>query len=266
MASDASSRVRSLPAAIVPTLDTELSLARSHPAAGSGVVVAGLDEVGRGALAGPVVVGACAVRILPAGIERPLPDGVRDSKALTARRREGLVAPIRQAALAHATGWASPAEIDERGILAALALAAGRALAHLPVPPEIVLMDGDADIVTPALGELARQGRAVPRSLVHLQVKADRDCQSVAAASVLAKVERDQHMVELDALATDYGWAGNKGYGSAAHREALRRLGAHPQHRRSWNLGLPSAEQEPGVLWGGAGDQPRPLIPKEAQP
>lgn len=277
---------------VAPTWDTEIALALAHadasPDASRGddfadparpVVVAGVDEVGRGALAGPVVVGAFAVLIGSDGPERALPEGVRDSKALTARRREALVGPLREVAHAHALGWASPEEIDARGILAALSLAAGRAITGLGVAADIVLMDGDADVITPALAELspgAAGGGAEGRSLpsVQLRVKADRDCMSVAAASVLAKVARDAHMVELDALAPHYGWAGNKGYGSAAHREALRTRGAHAQHRRSWNLGLPASGDEnvqgtpgvPGVLWADAGEQPRPRIPKEAQP
>lgn len=300
--------------AAVPSWDTEIALALAHadsahpdpahpdPLGGGAeqptdheqadrpVVIAGVDEVGRGALAGPVVVGAYAVLMGADGPARALPGGVRDSKALTARRREALVDPLQEVAHAHALGWASPEEIDTRGILAALSLAAGRAIAALGVDVDIVLMDGDADVITPALAELAasdggrradgavrgsapggRGGRALPA--VHLRVKADRDCMSVAAASVLAKVARDQHMVELDALAPDYGWASNKGYGSAAHREALRAIGAHAQHRRSWNLGITvtgSANVQetpgvPGVLWSDAGEEPRPRIPKEAQ-
>lgn len=289
----ASARRRS---AAVPSWDTEVGLALAHAdsapvdALGGGdrssarpVVIAGVDEVGRGALAGPVVVGAFAVRMGPDGPQRALPEGVRDSKALTARRREALVDPLREAAYAHALGWASPEEIDARGILSALSLAAGRAIAALGVAVDIVLMDGDADVITPALAELALAagdgpdsglGAAQAPPAVHLRVKADRDCMSVAAASVLAKVARDQHMVELDTLAPDYGWAGNKGYGSAAHREALRTIGAHAQHRRSWNLGIPATGsanvQEtpglPGVLWSDAGEQPRPRMSKEAQP
>ncbi|MCG7310695.1 ribonuclease HII [Brachybacterium sp. ACRRE] len=278
--------------ASAPTWDTEIALALAHADAAHPaphgdaaadparpVVIAGVDEVGRGALAGPVVVGAFAVLIGADGPEHALPEGVRDSKALTARRREALVGPLREVAHAHALGWASPEEIDARGILAALSLAAGRAIAGLGVAADIVLMDGDADVITPAL---AAQGPGSadgweaghPLPSVHLRVKADRDCMSVAAASVLAKVARDAHMVDLDALAPHYGWAGNQGYGSAAHREALRTRGAHAQHRRSWNLGLPVSGaanvQEtpgvPGVLWSDAGEQPRPRIPKEAQP
>jgi ribonuclease HII len=244
-----------------PTCETELALARDHPALDRGVVVAGVDEVGRGALAGPVTVGACAVRIGSTGLERELPAGVRDSKALTALRRERLVAPIRESAHAHALGWASAAEIDEHGIVPALTLAAGRAIAALRTVPDIVLMDGDVDVITPALG-----GQLEHPPAVHLRVRADRDCASVAAASVLAKVARDQHMAEIHALAPEYGWAGNKGYGSAAHREALRTRGAHSEHRRSWNLGVPDPVQEPGVLWGRAGEDPAPRTPKEAQP
>lgn len=219
--------------AVVPTLDVERALAA---ACGPGErIVVGIDEVGRGALAGPVTLGACAVRAVDGEIA-PLPAGVRDSKRLTARRREALVEPIRESALAVATGWASAAEIDEAGIMTALTRAALRALDGLELPDgariDAILLDGDADVLTPAL---VSRGGHVPR--IALQVSADRDCASVAAASVVAKVARDAHMVALDEELPAYSWAGNKGYGSAAHREAIDALGASDHHRRSWRLG-----------------------------
>lgn len=219
--------------AVVPTLDVERALAA---ACGPGErIVVGIDEVGRGALAGPVALGACAVRAVDGEIA-PLPAGVRDSKRLTARRREALVEPIRESALAVATGWASAAEIDEAGIMTALTRAALRALDGLELPDgariDAILLDGDADVLTPAL---VSRGGHVPR--VALQVSADRDCASVAAASVVAKIARDARMVALDEELPAYGWAGNKGYGSAAHREAIDALGASDHHRRSWRLG-----------------------------
>lgn len=217
-----------------PTLTTELELARPL---GRDAVVVGIDEVGRGAIAGPVVIGACALLIRGGATAVPLPAGVRDSKALSAARREALVEPLRSSVHAHALGWASPAEIDEHGILPALTLAATRAIAAIPGPIDAIIMDGSVDVITPAL-----LGLLDPVPPVRLQVKADRDCLSVAAASVLAKAARDAHMVQLAEAAPDYGWAQNKGYASAVHREALRTRGLHEEHRRSWNLvGAPAA-------------------------
>lgn len=249
--------------AIVPDCATELELASALD--GSAVVV-GLDEVGRGALAGPVVIGACAIRIEEGRVTVPLPDGVRDSKALTAARREALIAPVTAAAHAHALGWASAQEIDERGIMGALTLASLRALDGLGTGVDAILLDGSVDVLTSHLPVVP--GEAVPR--VSLRVRGDRHCRSVAAASVLAKVARDRRMGELAALAPEYGWASNKGYGSAAHREAILRVGPHAEHRRSWNLsGAPAAASRPArtprrtatlpadVLWAPDSDDPQ---------
>ncbi|WP_233190837.1 ribonuclease HII [Brachybacterium sp. UMB0905] len=228
--------------AAAPDFTTELTLAaRCGP--GRRIVV-GIDEVGRGALAGPVAMGACAIEIRD-GTVSALPEGVRDSKALTARRREALIEPIQHAALATAVGWAGPEEIDEAGIVTALTRAALRALAQIEEQTgevDAVLLDGSVDVLTPVLA--AAEG-TVPQ--VELRVKADRDCASVAAASILAKVARDARMAELAQEAPKYGWDSNKGYGSAVHREAIDRLGPHAQHRRSWRLG--SGKPAPGVLW-----------------
>lgn len=229
-----------------PTLEHECALAASV-AEDRPVVVVGLDEVGRGAIAGPVAVGACAVLIQDGTVSRPLPADVRDSKLLSATRRDALVDPIRESAHASAIGWASPAEIDSQGIITALSLAARRALDGLGVPVDAVLLDGNVDVLA---DDSAPEGRAAPSPVVALRVKADRDCQSVAAASVLAKVARDAHMAELSHEAPAYGWEKNKGYGSAGHREAIGELGTHHQHRRSWNLGPSEPTPNPGVPWG----------------
>lgn len=235
----------------VPTLDLELALAtRCGP--GPRIVV-GIDEVGRGALAGPVAVGACAIEVVE-GRALALPDGVRDSKALTARRREHLVEPIRSAARSTAVGWSEPAEIDELGIMRALTLAALRAIDALEVAADAIILDGSVDVLTP---DLSRRPGRCPR--VELRVKADRDCASTAAASIIAKVARDRRMQELDAVAPAYGWAANKGYGSATHRTAILEHGPSDQHRRSWNLGGRESVL-PGVLWD---DQSSPQPGKE---
>ena len=204
-----------------PTYDHEREL---H--AGGARFVIGCDEVGRGAIAGPVSVGL-AVTDLSLGVH---PVGLRDSKMLSEARREAM-APL-AAAWVHfsAVGEASPAEVDEVGIIAALGLAGKRALATLhglgaSITDSVILLDGSHDWLTPAL---------VSRLDVRTRVKADRDCASVAAASVIAKVHRDRVMIAADATTPGYGWAGNKGYGSAAHYDAIAALGASVHHRRTW--------------------------------
>lgn len=245
---------------IDPTDETERQVAaavrraRDLPGAAP-VTVVGLDEVGRGALAGPLCLGACAITVTGDGIGEDLPGGIRDSKALTARARERLEAPIVLAARGWGLGWSAPEEIDEIGIGRALTRAALRALDAVAQATRIdaVLVDGSVDVLTPALR--ARRAHspmvAAPEPLVHVQAKADRDCVSVAAASILAKVARDRVMVELAAADGAYGWARNKGYASAEHRAALAEHGPHPQHRWSWKLpGVqPGGARAPGVLW-----------------
>ena len=211
--------------------DLEVSLARRWG------IVAGMDEVGRGALAGPVAVGVALIGIDAA----PVPEGLTDSKALTARRREALVDPVREWALASAVGYASPQEIDDWGIIAALRLAGRRALAEVAshgLVPGGVLLDGSHnwlsapdDLFGAIAGPEDPLGVDLP---VQMQVKADASCAVVAAASVLAKVERDHLMQELED--PGYGWASNKGYGSAAHTRAIVELGVSDQHRRSWKM------------------------------
>ena len=194
-------------------------------AAGSTCVI-GCDEVGRGALAGPVAVGVAAIDASVA----PLPAGLRDSKMLSEPRRE-LLAPIAaEWVVQSAVGLASAEEIDELGIMVCLGLAGKRALAQLhargiDVLGSVVLLDGSDDWLSRAL--------STPLSVV-TRVKADRDCGSVAAASVIAKVHRDALMIAYDTLTPGYSWAGNKGYGSAAHMSAIASLGPSPLHRKSW--------------------------------
>ena len=177
--------------------------------------VAGLDEAGRGAWAGPVV--AAAV-ILPRDAMRcSALRGVRDSKLLTPHRRQALLPRIQQAALAIGVGRASHAEIDILGIVTATRLAMQRAVQALPLAPDALLID-------------ALELPAVPlpqRVLFH----ADRLCLSVAAASVVAKVTRDRWMAELDAQYPGYGFARHKGYGTAVHQKALAGLGVSAIHR-----------------------------------
>jgi ribonuclease HII len=230
------------PATRRPDLRRERALLRS----GARVVV-GMDEVGRGALAGPVSVGAVAVDLGT----RTCPQGVADSKLLTPRARERLRPALERWGVARAVGHAGPDEIDRLGIVAALRLAGCRAVAALGVDVDLVLLDGSHDwLSAPAdLGLFPEEDVvAAFTGAVRTQVKADLRCASVAAASVLAKCARDALMVDLAALHPEYGWDENKGYGSVGHVDALRRLGPTSVHRRSWRLPLTS----PGVGEDGA--------------
>lgn len=211
---------------IRPTLDWERELLRSGPA-----TVAGVDEVGRGALAGPVSVG---VVVVAAGTT-DAPDGLADSKLIAAPLRESLVPRIQGWCVAHAVGHASAREIDRVGIVAALRMAALRALAALPEPPQLIILDGSHDWLSHS-GDLFSSPDPVALPGVRTRVKADQHCASVAAASVLAKVERDRLLRELDERYPGYGFAQHKGYGSEVHRAAIRALGACEEHRRTWRL------------------------------
>jgi ribonuclease HII len=204
-----------------PTLQFESELFAS----GARFVI-GCDEVGRGAIAGPVAVGVCAI---DAGVG-PMPVGLRDSKMLSEKRRDVLAPQASAWGLYSAVGLASAREVDELGITACLGLAAKRALVTLHelglgILESVVLLDGRHDWLSPALSNPPR---------VRTRVKADRDCASVAAASVIAKVHRDHLMIEADAVEPGYEWSGNKGYGSAGHFAAIERLGTASIHRVSW--------------------------------
>ncbi|MDO4918490.1 ribonuclease HII [Kocuria sp.] len=292
--------------AAAPDLRLETELARNGAR-----LVAGMDEVGRGALAGPASVGVvvldvpallgarpsaeppnspalegrvtaagastsaasvseAAARTTPPGLPaasapRGLSaasttggrrsarspraasspwDGVRDSKALSPARREALAAAIPGWTAATAVGHAAPGEIDALGITAALRLAGLRALAGVRrqgVPVDALILDGSHNwlAAAPVLGQEADPTELPP--VVRTLVKADAQCVSVAAASILAKVERDALMTDLARDHPQYAWEANKGYGSATHRDALLVHGATEHHRRSWNLG-------PGVV------------------
>ena len=177
-------------------------------------VLAGMDEVGRGPLAGPVWV-ACAV--MP---PEPLIRYVNDSKKLTERRREALYPVLTETARAYSTARVSPEVIDEINILEATRRAFAEAFAGIRVPVTDVLID--------ALEGLDIRARQHP--LVH----GDALSYSIACASIIAKVERDRYMIEQDALYPQYGFARNKGYGTAEHIQAIRAYGPCPIHRRSF--------------------------------
>ena len=201
--------------------------------------VGGLDEVGRGALAGPVSVG---LAIVARRTDDDFPEGLADSKQLTARARTVLIEPVRGWLVDHAVAHASPAEIDEHGIVGALRMAGLRALQQVADrghAPGVIILDGVADWLTALEGTHAPKDSPEPAEVpstppVRMEVKADARCAVVAAASVLAKVERDRLMADLDD--PGYGWASNKGYASPAHIRGLTSLGASDQHRRSWHL------------------------------
>ncbi|MFY2823099.1 ribonuclease HII [Ruegeria sp. MALMAid1280] len=176
--------------------------------------IAGVDEVGRGPLAGPVV--AAAVILNPEDI----PEGLNDSKKLTAKRRAALEAAVRDRAEV-AVAAASVAEIDEHNILRASHLAMERAVAALDPPPDYLLIDGN----------MIPRGLTIPALAV---VKGDAHSVSIAAASIIAKNWRDQLMVDLAQQHPGYGWETNAGYPSKQHREALQNLGVTPHHRRSF--------------------------------
>ena len=182
-------------------------------------LTAGVDEAGRGPLAGPVV--AAAVILEPS---RPVA-GLADSKVLSPARREVVAATIRTQSLAWSLGWADAAEIDTLNILQATMLAMRRALAALSVPPQHVIIDGNR---CPDVSGLAFDCTA------EAVVKGDSLVASVSAASILAKVARDEHMRVLDGRYPGYGLADHKGYPTSAHIAALRRLGPSPVHRRSF--------------------------------
>ncbi|MFT4211639.1 MAG: ribonuclease HII [Microbacterium sp.] len=208
----------------LPTLRWERQLLRAHP------LVIACDEVGRGALAGPVAVGAAVVSAAHA--RRRIPEGLRDSKLVPERRRGDVATRAAAWADASAVGWASAAEVDAEGIIRALGLAAHRALASLraqgvDLAAGVVVLDGNHDYISP----VAAVGAPVmPR------IKADRDCASAAAASVVAKVARDAYMVALHDECPPYAWERNKGYASETHRTAIAAHGLSVHHRASWAI------------------------------
>ena len=225
----------------VPTLHDETALFRS------GVRVLGsIDEVGRGALAGPV---SCGIVLLDATCDA-VPTGLRDSKLLSASVREALVPAIREWVLDAAVGHASAREIDERGLTAALRLAGQRALRQLNHLPDAILLDGSFDWMSPPrqpqLDDIVDEC-VVEVPPVTTKVKGDLTCASVAAASVLAKVERDALMARFARDYPEYGWESNKGYGAAAHVRAIRERGRTAQHRKSWNLPDQSTTTSPST-------------------
>lgn len=232
-----------------PQVDVEHELVRQHG------LVAAMDEVGRGALAGPVTVGV--VLFDASTLLKRKPNGLRDSKLLTASQRNSLTSRIHGWVLAGAVADATAQEIDAVGIIGALRRAGERALAALPHAPSFVLLDGSHDWLTRKQSEaelslfsdddlgLRRRREdphpehdvaVAPGPAVMTKVKADLTCATVAAASVLAKVHRDQLMMTLHDAHPHYGWIDNKGYAAAVHRHALVEHGPSQWHRHSWDI------------------------------
>lgn len=180
-------------------------------------MILGIDEVGRGPWAGPLVVGA----VVLGGIAI---DGLTDSKKLTKRRREELDVIIRGKASGYGLGWVSANEIDEIGLSAALVLASKRAIEQINAPYHEIIIDGTINFLSGT-----NKG-----GYVKTLKKADLLIPSVSAASIIAKVARDNYMVDQDTAYPGYGFKTHVGYGTAAHREAIKRLGVTPLHRLSF--------------------------------
>lgn len=218
-----------------PTLDLE------HEFFTSGIrTLAGVDEVGRGCIAGPVSIGIAAISNQVADI----PQGLNDSKLLSPSKREGLIPEIKSWVEDYGVGHSSNKEIDKHGLTNALKLAAARAFFNLQVLPEVIILDGKHNwlktdpnqlfldrIIANELGKFAT---ALEKIKVVTKTKADQSCAAVAAASVLAKVERDGLITDLAKEAPVYEWQRNKGYASAGHLEAIKQYGPSKYHRISW--------------------------------
>lgn len=227
----------------LPSRATEKELlARYSRRAGRSVNLAGVDEVGRGAIAGPVGVGICVV---DANTDDGFPCRLRDSKLLSPRMRQNLAEPCIQWVKAAAVGYAEAPEIDRYGIVGAMQIAAARAAEDLQargITLDLVLLDGSHDWWSaPTLFADMPLPPALP---VQTEVKGDARCAVVAAASVLAKVGRDKIMEDLSQSYPAYGWEKNKGYATKAHIAGIGRAGLSAQHRKSWKI--------PGVKQGGS--------------
>ena len=181
-------------------------------------MILGIDEVGRGAWAGPLVVGAA---VLPDGCEI---EGLTDSKKLTAKRRKLLEAEIKQKASGWGLGWVHPRELDELGLSDALRVATRRAVSRVEAPYSQIIIDGTINFIS---------GTGKGAYVTTLK-KADLLIPSVSAAAILAKVARDEYMAAQDELYGGYGFAGHVGYGTAAHSKALDEKGVSPLHRASF--------------------------------
>ena len=190
-------------------------------------MILGIDEVGRGPYAGPLVIGACILGDWQNSENAEWIEKLTDSKKLSAKRREELYVLIKEKALATSTGWVSSAEIDEIGLSEALRLATRRAVEQIQktkVPFSEIIIDGTMNFLV---------GTKLEKYVSTLK-KGDFLVKEISAASVLAKVERDKYMAELDAVYPEYGFGKHVGYGTAAHQKAMEEFGLTPEHRRSF--------------------------------
>ena len=190
-------------------------------------MILGIDEVGRGPYAGPLVIGACILGDWQNSEDAEWIEKLTDSKKLSAKRREELYVLIKEKALATATGWASSAEIDEVGLSEALRLATRRAVEQIQktkVPFSEIIIDGTMNFL---------MGTKLEKYVSTLK-KGDFLVKEISAASILAKVERDKYMAELDAVYPEYSFGKHVGYGTAAHQKAMEEFGLTPEHRRSF--------------------------------
>ena len=191
-------------------------------------MILGIDEVGRGPYAGPLVIGACILGDWQNSENAEWIEKLTDSKKLSAKRREELYVLIKEKALATATGWVSSAEIDEVGLSEALRLATRRAVEQIQktrVPFSEIIIDGTMNFLV---------GTKLEKYVSTLK-KGDFLVKEISAASILAKVERDKYMAELDAIYPEYGFSKHVGYGTAAHQKAMEEFGLTPEHRRSFS-------------------------------
>jgi ribonuclease HII len=190
-------------------------------------MILGIDEVGRGPYAGPLVIGACILGDWQNSENAEWIEKLTDSKKLSAKRREELYVLIKEKALAAATGWVSSAEIDEIGLSEALRLATRRAVEQIQktkVPFSEIIIDGTMNFLV---------GTKLEKYVSTLK-KGDFLVKEISAASILAKVERDKYMAELDAVYPEYDFGKHVGYGTAAHQKAMEEFGLTPEHRRSF--------------------------------
>ena len=191
-------------------------------------MILGIDEVGRGPYAGPLVIGACILGDWQNSENAEWIEKLTDSKKLSVKRREELYVLIKEKALATATGWVSSAEIDEVGLSEALRLATRRAVEQIQktrVPFSEIIIDGTMNFLV---------GTKLEKYVSTLK-KGDFLVKEISAASILAKVERDKYMTELDAIYPEYGFGKHVGYGTAAHQKAMEEFGLTPEHRRSFS-------------------------------
>jgi ribonuclease HII len=210
-----------------------LNLERELWASGARFII-GMDEVGRGAIAGPVAVGVAILDSRDERAESPWPANLKDSKLLSEKARNEILEPVKSWVFGSAVGMASAQEIDSLGIVKSLALSAGRALDALLGDLSLrqaIAQDGAVIILDGSHNWLGAKASGIP---VIVRTKADRDCVSVAAASVISKVERDNLMIALSSGFPDFGFDGHKGYASEGHIQAIKTVGPSIEHRHTW--------------------------------